>query len=63
MIKIIKDYDLESGYNPLTASLSVYETEDWTEETHTEEDFEAWEEFTVEEFIDFRMTGKLPEEF
>ena len=63
VIKIIKDYDLENGYNPLIASLSIYETNDWPEETHTEEDFEAWDECTVEEFIDFRMTGKLPEEF
>ena len=59
VIKIIEEYDLENGFNPLEETVCTYETTDWKT---TEEDEEIeWADETIEDFIIYRMTGKLPD--
>ena len=70
VIKIVEDYDLENGYNPIKLTLSIFYTYDWKNTTKDEEievsdEFiDKWDDdYTVEEFIDYRMAGKLPDGF
>lgn len=59
IIKVIQDNDLEIGYNPLTQTISIYETSDLPVNFSEIED--KFEDCSVEDFVKFRITGKLPE--
>lgn len=55
IIKIVEDNKLEIGYNPLKET--VYETND------LDNDSVQWCDYPLECYIDYLMTGKLPEDF
>lgn len=70
IIKMVEDNDLEVGYNPLKQRIADCETDIWKykdDGTDVNGDFiDKWcnyDNYDVETFIDYLMTGKLPEDF
>lgn len=55
VINVIEDYELENGYNPFEYNLSVYDMED------VPENGIEWSDCTVQEYIDFKRKGIIPE--
>lgn len=53
VIEVVKEYNLESGYNPLDQAIG-YATE-------TPENGVDWNDCTVEEFIEFKLNGTIPD--
>ena len=55
IINVVKEYELESGYNPFTENICEDETND------VPENGIDWSDCTVQEFIDFKRNGYIPE--
>lgn len=55
VIGIVQEYDLESGYNPFNETLCTYETED------VPDNGVEWDGCSVQDFIDFKRKGIIPE--
>ena len=55
--KTIKKYKFENGYNPLTEFFDPYGTEGFNEP----EDGIEWSDCCVEEWIEYKMFGTIPE--
>lgn len=55
VIAVVQEYGLESGYNPFDETLCAYETEDVLENGV------EWGDCTVQDFIDFKRKGVIPE--
>ena len=63
VIKIVEDNKLETGYNPLNET--VYEKNELDNDTvHMNKDFKyRWDDYPLEYYIDYLMTGQLPKDF
>lgn len=55
VLKVVREHDLESGYNPFDYNLCEYETDD------VPENGVEWSDCTVQDFIDFKRKGDIPE--
>ena len=55
VIKVVEDYDLQSGYNPFDYTICERETED------VPHNGVEWSDCTVQEYIDFKRKGIIPE--
>lgn len=54
-IKVVEDYGLENGYNPFKYNISAYDMEDLPENGI------EWSDCTVQEYLDFKRKGIVPE--
>ena len=65
IIKMVEENDLETGPNPLESILYLSDDYEWENTDVSDEFIEKWDsdDYTVKEFIDYCMTGKLPEGF
>lgn len=57
VINIVKEYGLETGYNPFDEALCTYETEE------VPENGVEWGNCMVQDFIDFKRKGIIPEHY
>ena len=58
VINVFKENDIECGYNPLTQTLSISDTDNFEE---PEDSPIEWGDCMVQEYIDFKRKGAIPE--